>query len=173
MITLLSIYHADRLLYTKAYALAERNCYVLSIDHILLGLISLEPCSGYDMKLEIEKGIVGMLSSLSFGSIYPHLKHLEQEGLVEILPGEESGRQKKLYELTPAGWGALAEWLEKPNDYPLPMRDPLLLKMLFWGSSGMDRLELREHLQQRQVESMELLQYMMEWQRDGRAFIDE
>ncbi len=43
----------------------------MSVDHIILGIISLAPCSGYDMKAACEGGEVGLVSKLSFGSIYP------------------------------------------------------------------------------------------------------
>src|SRR5436305_7565241 len=118
----------------------------MSVDHIILGVISLAPCSGYDMKVEFEKGGAGMLSALSFGSIYPRLKYLEQEGLIEALPsaeGRHTGRDespneglkrhKKVYELTARGWVELSQWLEQQAVYPIPMHDELLLKMRFCG----------------------------------------
>src|SRR5712691_244001 len=134
----------------------------MSIDHIILGVISLYPCSGYDMKIEFEKGSAGMLSALSFGSIYPRLKQVELAGLIESqqVEGERvEGRQKKVYELTTSGWQALAEWLEQSAAYPGPVRDELLIKMLFWGSTGKDRTALIEHLRQRRYESAATLQY--------------
>lgn len=147
----------------------------MSIDHIILGVISLYPCSGYDMKIEFERGGAGMLSALSFGSIYPRLKHLEQEGLIQTLPGNDvrDSRNKRVYELTAAGWVELANWLEQPSDYPIPMRDELLLKMLFWGSSGIEREVLIEHLEARREESEGLVQYVDEWQKNGVSFVDE
>src|SRR5579859_5570689 len=118
----------------------------MSIDHMILGVISLYPCSGYDMKVEFEKGGAGMLSALSFGSIYPRLKQMEHDGLVETQHVNTDGRRKKVYELTTKGWQELAQWLEEPSEYPIPMRDELLLKMLFWGASGQERSVLIEQL---------------------------
>ena len=146
----------------------------MSVDHILLGIISLNPCSGYDMKLEFEKGGAGMLSALSFGSIYPRLKALEQEGLIETQHiNSTNGRGKKVYELTERGWRELAHWLGQSSDYPIPMHDELLLKMLFWGSSGSDRPTLVKQLKVRQEESQNLMNYIDEWQKNGVSFIDE
>lgn len=145
----------------------------MSVDHIILGVISLAPCSGYDMKIEFEKGSAGMLSALSFGSIYPRLKYLEQAGLIETLPTSTDGRHKKIYELTARGWTELALWLEQQATYPIPMHDELLLKMLFWGSAGMDRARLIEQLQTRSEETRELMSYIDEWQKDGSSFVDE
>jgi len=145
----------------------------MSIDHIVLGLISLNPRSGYDMKMEFEQGGAGMLSALSFGSIYPHLKQLEQDGLVVALQANENGRRKKVYELTAQGWEELSDWLEQRPAYPIPMRDDLLLKMLFWGAGGEDREQLITHLQIRRTESNDLLSYIRDWQSNGKSFVDE
>ncbi len=145
----------------------------MSVDHIILGVISLAPCSGYDMKVEFEKGGAGMLSALSFGSIYPRLKHLEQAGLIETMQVSTDGRHKKMYELTVSGWAELARWLEMQTAYPIPMRDELLLKMLFWGAAGMDRGVLIEQLHTRREETHDLMVYIDEWQKNGVSFVDE
>jgi PadR family transcriptional regulator, regulatory protein AphA len=145
----------------------------MSIDHIILGIISLEPCSGYDMKMEFEQGGASMLSALSFGSIYPRLRQLQEEGLIALQPAPGFGRQKKVYELTGQGWEELQSWLGQQSDYPIPMRDELLLKMLFWGSSGVNREALMEQLRTRYEESNEVLQYITSWEHNGRSFVDE
>jgi PadR family transcriptional regulator, regulatory protein AphA len=145
----------------------------MSITHIVLGLISLNPCSGYDMKMEFEQGGAGMLSALSFGSIYPHLKLLEQDGLIATVQANENGRRKKVYELTEQGWQELSNWLGQQPAYPIPMRDDLLLKMLFWGATGEDREKLITHLETRRTESNDLLRYLHEWQSNGKSFVDE
>jgi len=104
------------------------------------------------------------------------LKQLELAGLIESqqVEGERvEGRQKKVYELTTSGWQALAEWLEQSAAYPGPVRDELLIKMLFWGSTGKDRTVLIEHLRLRREESAATLQYLEMWRNDGKSFIDE
>ena len=145
----------------------------MAIEHSILGMISIKPCSGYDLKAEFEKGGAALLSASSFGSIYPHLRRLEQDGLIEAQEGGHDERHKKVYELTPRGWQELTNWLEQVSEYPIPMRDELLLKMLFWGTAGKERTTLIEQLQARREESLDLLHYMEEWQRNGSAFVDE
>ncbi|MEM8535403.1 MAG: PadR family transcriptional regulator [Chloroflexota bacterium] len=83
----------------------------MSLNHAILGFISLYPCSGYDSKVDFENGGAGLVSLLSLGMIYPRLKHLENTGLVETHQTKTTGRSKKLYELTGAGWQALVDWL--------------------------------------------------------------
>jgi DNA-binding PadR family transcriptional regulator len=145
----------------------------VSVDYIILGILSLAPRSGYDMKAEVEKGSVGMLSALSFGSIYPRLKSLEQAGLITVQEEEQAGRGKRMYELTAEGWRQLQNWLDLPSEYPIPQKDELLLKMLFWGAAGADRTTLIEHLKRRRDESSDFLRYLAERPQDGRSFIDE
>ncbi len=145
----------------------------MAIEHSILGMLSLKPSSGYDLKVEFEKGAAALLSASSFGSIYPHLKRLEQDGLIEALEEEHAGRHRRVYELTARGWQELAHWLEGASEYPIPTRDELLLKMLFWGPAGNERTTLIEQLQARRDESIDLLNYMEEWQRNKSAFVDE
>lgn len=146
----------------------------MSLDHAILGVISFYPCSGYDIKVEFEHGAAGIVSSLSFGSIYPRLQQLETSGLIETHQTATEGRPKKLYELTAQGWQALADWLVQPPDYPIPMRDELLLKMLFWGTARPDdRATLIEHLHVRRETSLDLLDYIRQWPENGYSMVDE
>jgi PadR family transcriptional regulator, regulatory protein AphA len=146
----------------------------MSVDHIVLGIIGLAPSTGYDMRAEIEKGSIGLLSALSFGSIYPRVRALQDEGFVRMEQEDKDGRKRKLYELTAKGWQELQRWLmDEEAAYPLPMRDELLVKILFWGIAGAERHALREHLQARREESEELLAYLRSLQSDSVTFIDE
>jgi len=145
----------------------------MAIEHSILGMISIRPSSGYDLKAEFEKGAATLLAASSFGSIYPHLKRLEQDGLIEAQEEDSEGRHKKVYDLTVKGWQELARWLEQSSEYPIPMHDELLLKMLFWGSTSKERTTLITQLQARREESLNMLDYMEEQQSNGREFVDE
>lgn len=143
-------------------------------NYVILGVISLYPCSGYDIKTELDIGGAGLLSGLNFGSIYPRLKALEQQQFIETYQVPTDGRNKKLHELTAAGWQELAAWLALPPDYPIPMRDELLLKMIFWGSARPDdRATLIDHLQLRREQSAELLAYLTAWPSNGVSSVSE
>lgn len=145
-----------------------------SVDHVILGMIGVYPSSGYDMKVELESGGAGMFSALTFGSIYPRLKALEEEGYVVSYEADTHGRRRRVYELTAKGWRALAEWLAAEPDYPLPMRDELLLKISFWGAGrDDDRAPLIEHLRRRRRQSEELLAHLDEWPHNGYSLISE
>lgn len=82
------------------------------LSYALLGLVRLEPRSGYGLRKVFETTPLGSYSS-SPGSIYPALKALETAGLVEVRGGE-SARGKGLYHLTAKGSDALDAWLRGP-----------------------------------------------------------
>ncbi len=146
----------------------------MPIDHAILGVISFYPCSGYDVKKELEQGGAGLVWSISFGSVYPRLKRLEQRGLVRVVESSTGGRQRRVYDLTARGWQELGRWLARPPKYPLPWRDELLLKMGFWGTARPeDRASLVEHLRVRKARSQQLFQRLLDWSQNGVSAIDE
>jgi len=146
----------------------------VSSEHVILGIVGLYPCSGYDIKVEFEQGGAGLLSGLNFGSIYPRLKQLERDDLIETRQANVGGRQKKVHELTGKGWQELSAWLAEPTEYPIPLHDDLLLKMMFWGAARPeDRDTLIEHLQYRRDRSVALLTDLEGWSRNGESLVDE
>lgn len=70
----------------------------------ILHSLSQSPKSGYDLLREIEEKTGGAWVP-SKGTLYPLLKHLEEEGLIHVLETEK--RSKQVYELTGSGEEAL------------------------------------------------------------------
>ncbi|MDE6063639.1 MAG: PadR family transcriptional regulator, partial [Lachnospiraceae bacterium] len=66
------------------------------IDMVILGLLSHEPLTGYDIKKRID-GAIRFFWKGSFGSIYPALNAMEKDGLVTKENSSESGREKIVY----------------------------------------------------------------------------
>lgn len=93
----------------------------------LLGLLSMEPMSGYDLKQRIAFSI-GNFWSESYGQIYPALRKLEGEGLVSSQEKGKAGR--KVYRLTEAGHERLQQWLTI-TPRPWVPRHETLLKLFF------------------------------------------
>lgn len=119
----------------------------MSTKHAVLGLISFGPQSGYTMKHELEEGGLQWIWDLSYGSIYPKLESLSADGLIKPVEVQATGRERTTYELTARGWAEMDRWLAEPSEYPLPLRDELLLRLLFWGTVRPDdRATLREQL---------------------------
>ena len=81
------------------------------LDHALLGLISLKPASGYDLRKIFATTPMGIFSD-SPGAIYPALARIEAGGLVLGRVDEGAGRRRrKLYRLTTRGAAELRRWL--------------------------------------------------------------
>ena len=96
----------------------------------LLGVLSLGPMSGYDIRQLIPRSI-GHFWSESYGQIYPGLKRLAAAGLVEKKISRQKGKpDRHLYSLTAAGREQLQDWLKLPVEYEVP-RSELLLKLFF------------------------------------------
>ena len=99
----------------------------------LLGLLSLKPMTGYEIKQMIESSI-GNFWSESFGQIYPTLKRLETGGWIsaEKMTKAEAagGRASRRYRITPLGCARLQAWLPVPARPQVP-RNELLLKLFF------------------------------------------
>jgi DNA-binding PadR family transcriptional regulator len=81
-----------------------------TLSYALLGLIRIEPSSGYALRLVFETTPMGNYSS-SPGSIYPALKVLTREGLIESRPIKAG---KSVFALTEDGAQTFDAWLRVP-----------------------------------------------------------
>lgn len=110
----------------------------------LLGLLSMGPMSGYEIRQLIEESI-GNFWRESYGQIYPALKRMVTDGLAEVKEQRTEGRPlKKVYSLTGRGQERLREWLDLPVTDQVS-RNELLLKM-FFGDRG-DVAVLRQQVE--------------------------
>ncbi len=101
-----------------------------STPYAVLGMLSIAPMSGYDIRKESEQSI-GYFWSESFGQIYPALRDLRAEGLIRRRPGKSNGnRERQVYEITERGREALEAWRAEPPR-ETPYRNELLLKLFF------------------------------------------
>lgn len=84
-------------------------------EQALLGMISLQPSTGYDLKRRFATTSLGVYQPSS-GALYPALERLEQRGLLasEALPQAEHGRPRRRYRLTDEGRQAHLDWLRQP-----------------------------------------------------------
>jgi PadR family transcriptional regulator AphA len=113
----------------------------------LLGLLSIHPMSGYDMR-QLIPGSIGHFWSESYGQIYPALKGLTATGLVAKKTERQKGRpDRNVYSLTVAGKKELREWLGMAPVEEVP-RMELLLKIFFGGhaAKGVTRDHVTEFL---------------------------
>jgi PadR family transcriptional regulator AphA len=124
---------------------------------ILLGILSIGPMSGYDLK-KFTEGTTDNFWHENYAQIYPMLKQLTHEGLTGCHAEKQEGRPERyVYALTDAGWQALREWLAEPVERQVE-RNELLLK-LFFGSEIPVSVSI-EHIQKfRQLQSDLLRKY--------------
>jgi PadR family transcriptional regulator AphA len=99
--------------------------------YVILGLLSIAPKgSGYEIHTAIEDNF-GSFWGESYGQIYPTLKRLAAEGLIEpCQPVTAPKKRRQEYALTDAGRSCLRDWLALPfqND---PPRNEFMLKLFF------------------------------------------
>ncbi len=101
--------------------------------YVVLGMLTTAPMSGYGLRKAIE-GSVGHFWQESYGQLYPTLRQLAGEGLVEPRATHGGpGRGGATYHLTARGRAALAAWLASPPVLE-PSRNELLLKVFFAGA---------------------------------------
>lgn len=116
----------------------------------LLGLLSHEDLSGYDIKKHVKNGLNNFWD-IGYGQIYPELKKLESAGLVCFRPEiSDNGSVKKKYSITDKGREELKIWLKSPVSGE-SFRFEILLKLYFSaqipGSYSRDKLTqfIRRH----------------------------
>jgi DNA-binding PadR family transcriptional regulator len=123
----------------------------------ILGLISMSPQSGYDLKKVFETTPMGHFSS-SPGAIYPALQGLEKLGWIRGRQEEEGSRRPRVaYTITDTGEAALEAELARPvtREALLWHFDVLMLRFAF-----MDRLGRSE-----------ALRFLADFRRESEAYV--
>jgi len=100
----------------------------MSLPHALLGLLAVQPRSGYELTKEFEAGDLGRYAwQAGHTSIYPELNRMAGDGLVEVV--QEGARGRRTYAVTPAGRSELRSWLLEPPSDTGRVRDVQVLRM--------------------------------------------
>jgi PadR family transcriptional regulator, regulatory protein AphA len=111
-------------------------------SRVVLGMLRLGRRTGYEIKQLVDVS-TRFFWAASYGQIYPELKRLEDDGLIEGGEAATDGRRRREYRLTAEGERVLDEWLRSSEAPVLETRDEGLLKLFF--SDGMrpeEKLEL-------------------------------
>jgi PadR family transcriptional regulator AphA len=86
----------------------------ISFRHFILGLLTQQPMSGYDIK-RVLKSLGWLLGNPSFGSLYPALHTLLKDSLAVVdVDSRQNKPSRKIYSITEAGRQALEEWINQP-----------------------------------------------------------
>jgi DNA-binding PadR family transcriptional regulator len=129
-------------------------------NYAILGVLTIEPQTGYDIKKFIEKSI-GNFWQESYGQLYPALKDLVEAGMAEMhIEHNVDGKpDKKVYSITGKGRDELKDWLTQPVKKMPVLRNEVLLK-LFFGYEVDDQISIKhiEDVKNRASESLQHLQ---------------
>ena len=96
---------------------------------VILGLLAFEPRTGYEIK-QVTDQSTRFFWGASYGQIYPELRRLETDGLVESREEPRGRVPRRIYSLTTAGRSALDAWLGEADE-SYEVRDEGLLKLFF------------------------------------------
>jgi DNA-binding PadR family transcriptional regulator len=130
----------------------RREAAISRTDAAILGMLTIEPMSGYDMKKFCEQSLAHFWHE-NYGNLYPRLKRLQAGGLIRGRRQRRArGPQAIVYSLAPAGRSRFRRWLrQKPE--PERVRSELLLKIFFGAQAepaGCAAM-IRDHRQQQEA----------------------
>ena len=98
----------------------------MSLEYAILGFLSYQPFSGYDLKKMFDTSVRHFWSA-DQSQIYRTLARLTDEGLTEVERVEQLDRpDRKLYHITEAGRQAFLAWLRGPFPNQEPKSGPLV-----------------------------------------------
>ena len=98
--------------------------------YAILGMLALEPASGYQIKKLMEQSTSNFWSE-SYGQIYPILKQLTEEHLTTSHTEKQEGKpERNIYTLTELGKIKLVDWLGESVEEGQE-RIEILLKLFF------------------------------------------
>lgn len=87
----------------------------MDVKTVCLGMLSDGPATGYDLKKQFEYSFAHFFAA-GYGSIYPALSSLAEQGLVSCERIPQDGKpDRKLYAITGAGNAFLATALQNPE----------------------------------------------------------
>ena len=142
-----------------------------AITPVVLGLLADRPRSGYDIKAVVDRS-TRFFWAASYGQIYPELRRLEKEGLIEGEDAPRGERGRRVYEITKAGREALVEWLLGPT-VTIEYRDESLLRLFFADAlPGEVALQLLEGRKRGHEEYLETLRAIDARPGEDPPFVD-
>ncbi|HKI48740.1 MAG TPA: PadR family transcriptional regulator [Desulfobacteria bacterium] len=113
----------------------------MSLKYSILGLLHYRDMHGYQLKKTIENQF-GHMWTINYGQIYPNLKKLKDEGLVTMIEDAnhgEKGPSRKMYAITEKGNRVFREWLGSLPEKNMILRDPFLMRFVFFGFGDKER----------------------------------
>ncbi len=131
----------------------------MNVRTLCLSILYDGEASGYDIRRMCTEGNFAYFVEASYGSIYPALSRLEEDGLVSSRTEQQGGKPaRKVYSITDAGRAAFAEELSEPLGEDM-FRSPFLLFARFAHILPRELVEQRcNEFLQRQVDGRKHLE---------------
>jgi len=112
----------------------------MRLRHAILGLLSRQPQSGYDLNRAFNSSVVYFWYA-DQSQIYRTLDRLEADGAISTRVIPQSGRpDRRVHSLTESGRAELDTWLMSPLE-PSTTKDPLLARLFFAAHLGHERVD--------------------------------
>lgn len=131
----------------------------MSLQYAILGLLTYEPRTGYDLKAFFDNSINFMWTA-SLSQIYRELAKLEGQGYVTSIVKPQTGRpDKKYYQVTGEGEQAFRDWLGKfPSSLSTAVRDEFSVRIFFGSRLTFEEIifQLRRFIKEKQEEMISL-----------------
>lgn len=117
----------------------------MSLKHAILGLLTIQPMTGYDLKHLAFDSTIAHFWRADQAQIYRTLDSMEGDGLLTSDLRIQSERpSKRVYTITEAGQAELLDWLRQ-NQSPPVYREPFLVQVFFAGL--LNDAEILAHIQ--------------------------
>jgi PadR family transcriptional regulator AphA len=118
------------------------------IRHFILGLLTKQPMSGYDIKRFLNS-LSWLIDVPSLGSLYPSLHALLGDGLVTMeVVASQDRPPRKIYSITGVGEEALRGWLDQPSESNASLKK-FVMRLALAGQ--LSQVGLLAHLEQRRA----------------------
>lgn len=112
---------------------------IMSLTHALLGLISYQPSTGYELRRTFSES-VQFFWNATLPQIYRTLNQMESRGWLTVKIEPQEGKpSRKVYSITDEGRKELIRWLVSKPEI-IPERNPLLLRVFFGRMANPDAL---------------------------------
>ncbi|HEV7367586.1 PadR family transcriptional regulator [Arenibaculum sp.] len=89
----------------------------MDVKTLCLGVLSCGSATGYEIRKQFDEGPFAHFYDAGYGSIYPALRRLSEDGLIEAVdaPGDQQRPDRKVYAITVKGRATLlAELMRDP-----------------------------------------------------------
>lgn len=128
---------------------------------LILGLLQWGPLTAYDVQRFLRQGMYLMYSD-SLGAIQSALEGLRRSGDISVTAKVEKGRNKNVFDVTPAGRNTFRHWMMAvPNNDSASEREQMVCLFFLGHLANDDRAEVLDGLTRGLQKKMEVLSQVL------------